>query len=330
MKSLKIFVILLLISFILFIIFQLDIVKIKEGLVPSYDAPPICEGDISSQPPPCWATVQKDKYNGHVSEFITDDFILKTKIVSPVCPNDPFDDIDDLSGNIPNRTSYDASANRTVSPTTTPMIPTTIPSTTATMTPSTTATMTPSTTATMTPSTTLTSIPSRTTPSINNSTRDASGNNLTRDISGNITNNTYLNTTNNSYYNNQTRSYESSGETNTRTNEDTRTRTNEDTRDSEFQFIQNTTSPYTSIPYSSNDLDAPYEDSALITSAKPTSLYQENQIVTPQKPNIPSPAEIKQMSNQSVIPLGNPPWNQDNTLYNSEPVPLLDDFPTQF
>jgi hypothetical protein len=58
--------------------------------------------------------------------------------------------------------------------------------------------------------------------------------------------------------------------------------------------------------------------------------YQDNEIITPQKPVVPSPAEMRQKSNQSMIPLGNPPWNNINSINNNEPVPLLDDFPTQF
>jgi hypothetical protein len=332
MKSLKIFVILLLISFILFIIFQLEIFRTKEGLVSSYEAPPLCEGDTSSQPPPCWATVQKEKYTGRVSEFVSDDFILKTKIVSPVCPNDPFDISgnisDDLSGNNPtptprstavSRPTGDISGNRPTNTSVSPSVTTPDLTTPSITTPSVT-----------TPSITY---PSRTNASSdisgNNARRDISGNNTTRDISGTITNNNYLNTTNNSYYNNKNNTYESSSGNDNRN--DTRNlksnNSEEDSRDSDFPYIQNT-----STPYPSNELEGPYEESSLITSPThpPTMFYQDNEIITPQKPVVPSPAEMRQKSNQSMIPLGNPPWNNINSINNNEPVPLLDDFPTQF
>jgi hypothetical protein len=92
MKSLQLFVILLLISFILFILFQVEWVETKEGLTNrtvTHEIP-ICQGQPDSKPPPCFATIQTDEYLGNSTDFIKDDYILKTKIVTPVCPNDPF------------------------------------------------------------------------------------------------------------------------------------------------------------------------------------------------------------------------------------------------
>jgi hypothetical protein len=92
MKSIQLFVILILISFILFILFQLERVESKEGFDP---AVPTCEssvGSYSSSVPTCHATVQEDGYLDYPKNFMSD-YILKTKIVTPVCPNDPYDDM---------------------------------------------------------------------------------------------------------------------------------------------------------------------------------------------------------------------------------------------
>ena len=85
MKSMQLLVILLLISFILFLILHLDF-DTQEGFDPEV---PECEGDVGSYVPGCYATVQKDDYLSY-PEFASDDYILKTKIVTPVCPNDPY------------------------------------------------------------------------------------------------------------------------------------------------------------------------------------------------------------------------------------------------
>jgi hypothetical protein len=96
MKSLQLFVILLLISFILFLIFHLDLIESKEGFDP---AVPECQvynettRSYGSNVPGCYADVQPDDYLSFPSEFASDDYILKTKIVTPVCPNNPYDRI---------------------------------------------------------------------------------------------------------------------------------------------------------------------------------------------------------------------------------------------
>ncbi len=85
------FVILLLISFILFLIFQLDYVETKEGF--DTDVPTCQSSAIGSSTPGCYATVQQDDYLSYSDYFNSDDYILKTKIVTPVCPNNPYDNM---------------------------------------------------------------------------------------------------------------------------------------------------------------------------------------------------------------------------------------------
>ena len=72
------FVILLLISFILFLIFHLDYVESKEG----FDlAVPTCSNDssVGSYIPGCHATVEQDDYLSYSDYYNSDDYILKTK-----------------------------------------------------------------------------------------------------------------------------------------------------------------------------------------------------------------------------------------------------------
>ena len=95
----QLLVILLLISFILFVIFQLEVVEKKEGFDPDL---PACQGSVDSYVPACYATVQQDDYLSYPANFMSD-YILKTKIVTPVCPNNPYDligsDYNDASSN---------------------------------------------------------------------------------------------------------------------------------------------------------------------------------------------------------------------------------------
>ena len=107
MKSTQLFVILLLISFILFLIFQLDCVERKEGFETEV---PTCQSGVTGSAPGCYATVQEDDYLSYSDYFNSDyyfnadDYILKTKIVTPVCPNNPYDNmgsiLNDLSFNL--------------------------------------------------------------------------------------------------------------------------------------------------------------------------------------------------------------------------------------
>ena len=105
MKSTQLFVILLLISFILFLIFQLEYVETKEGF--ELDVPTCQSGVAGSSAPGCYATVQQDDYLSYSDYFNSDDYILKTKIVTPVCPNNPYDNM----GSILNDVSFNFQLN---------------------------------------------------------------------------------------------------------------------------------------------------------------------------------------------------------------------------
>jgi len=91
MKSVQLFVMILLISFILYMIFHIDACESMEGFhTESYDSDEDYEGyENKSVVPSCYATVQKDNYL-HYPSVSSDDYILKTKIVTPVCPNNPY------------------------------------------------------------------------------------------------------------------------------------------------------------------------------------------------------------------------------------------------
>lgn len=53
------------------------------------DEIPGCDG-VDSRVPPCYSTVVND-YNDFTSDFLRDDnYILKTQIVTPVCPSNPY------------------------------------------------------------------------------------------------------------------------------------------------------------------------------------------------------------------------------------------------
>ena len=62
-------------------------VETKEG----FDDVPLCQSAEHTNIPACYATLQKEDYLGYISDFTNEDYILKTKIVTPVCPNDPYD-----------------------------------------------------------------------------------------------------------------------------------------------------------------------------------------------------------------------------------------------
>jgi len=86
------FVILILLSFVLFVMFQLEWVESKEGFDTDL---PICKnsvGSYASSVPSCYPTVQKDDYLSYPHDFMSD-YILKSKIVTPVCPLDPYDQV---------------------------------------------------------------------------------------------------------------------------------------------------------------------------------------------------------------------------------------------
>ena len=56
---------------------------------------PSCDGEedgSNSNVPGCYNTV-RDHYNGFISDFMTSDYILKTQMVTPVCPNNPVGEV---------------------------------------------------------------------------------------------------------------------------------------------------------------------------------------------------------------------------------------------
>ena len=72
------------------------------------DNPPSCLGPIkdegapscgsggsenNSSVPGCYSTVRGDAYNGFMSDFMSSDYILKTQMVTPVCPNNPVGEV---------------------------------------------------------------------------------------------------------------------------------------------------------------------------------------------------------------------------------------------
>lgn len=64
---------------------------------------PSCQTSPGDTVPSCYATVHKDDYLTYPVHDM-DDYILKTKIVTPVCPNNPYDRIlfdYDVSSNTP-------------------------------------------------------------------------------------------------------------------------------------------------------------------------------------------------------------------------------------
>ena len=61
---------------------------VKDEDAPSCDG----EGGSNSNVPGCYNTV-RDHYNGFISDFMTSDYILKTQMVTPVCPNNPVGEV---------------------------------------------------------------------------------------------------------------------------------------------------------------------------------------------------------------------------------------------
>jgi len=63
---------------------------IKEENVPSCSTG---SGSDGSTVPGCYSTVRGDAYNGFMSDFMSSDYILKTQMVTPVCPNNPIGEV---------------------------------------------------------------------------------------------------------------------------------------------------------------------------------------------------------------------------------------------
>jgi len=98
MKFIQLLVIFLLISFILFVMFQVEevegfTIKNIEGYRNLDSDPdlPAC-GRNRSGVPSC-GSVPKDDYLNDFNRLKRDKYILKTKIVTPVCPKDPYNNI---------------------------------------------------------------------------------------------------------------------------------------------------------------------------------------------------------------------------------------------
>ena len=49
--------------------------------------------DNGSNVPGCYSTVRGDSYNGFLPDFMSSDYILKTQMVTPVCPNNPVGEV---------------------------------------------------------------------------------------------------------------------------------------------------------------------------------------------------------------------------------------------
>ena len=79
----KVFVVLLVISIVF--------VSYKSFYLEGFDQVPSCEGDTGA--PACYATV-RDDYSGF-ADIDKSDYILKTQIVTPVCPNSPYTELDE-------------------------------------------------------------------------------------------------------------------------------------------------------------------------------------------------------------------------------------------
>ena len=80
----KLFVVLLVISIVF--------VTYKSFYLEGFDQVPGC-GEAEGGAPGCYATV-RDDYNGF-ADVVKSDYILKTQIVTPVCPNSPFTEWND-------------------------------------------------------------------------------------------------------------------------------------------------------------------------------------------------------------------------------------------
>ena len=79
----KVFVVLLVISIVF--------VTYKSFYLEGFDQVPSCGGDTGA--PACYATV-RDDYSGF-ADIDKSDYILKTQIVTPVCPNSPYTELDE-------------------------------------------------------------------------------------------------------------------------------------------------------------------------------------------------------------------------------------------
>lgn len=87
MKFVKLFVLLLILACILFVILQTK--DISCPILEGFDQVPDCQTS-TTRVPSCYASVQSDDYLDFYSDAQREDYILKTQIVTPICPNDPY------------------------------------------------------------------------------------------------------------------------------------------------------------------------------------------------------------------------------------------------
>jgi hypothetical protein len=88
MKPVQLFVIILTVLTFLFVLYHInDEIYVQEG----YDNVPSCGSSNSrtSRVPSCYTSVQKDDYLDY-KDIDYSDYTLKTKIVTPICPSDPY------------------------------------------------------------------------------------------------------------------------------------------------------------------------------------------------------------------------------------------------
>ncbi len=87
MKFVKLFVLLLILACILFVLFHMK--EKAWPLLEGYENVPDCQSS-STRVPSCYASVQSDDYLDFYSDAQREDYILKTQVVTPICPNDPY------------------------------------------------------------------------------------------------------------------------------------------------------------------------------------------------------------------------------------------------
>jgi hypothetical protein len=93
---------------LIFLCYTLFLIMNRPGPYEAMDNPPSCLGpiteeaapscgsgstDTGSNVPGCYNTVRGDAYNGFMSDFMSSDYILKTQMVTPVCPNNPIGEV---------------------------------------------------------------------------------------------------------------------------------------------------------------------------------------------------------------------------------------------
>jgi hypothetical protein len=87
MKFVKLFVLLLLLLGIVFVLYQVEEAAVP--LVEGFEEVPACQAS-NTRVPSCYASVQGDDYLDFYSDAQREDYILKTQVVTPICPNDPY------------------------------------------------------------------------------------------------------------------------------------------------------------------------------------------------------------------------------------------------